>query len=256
MQDTIDTLYEQISDLKTKQEFIAEITKRQKSYEDLFDEKTTALLLIDELGRNTQNICKITNLKPGTECTVIGKVADIQESRTFTRKNGSAGRVINLTIVDETGSCGLVLWDRDVELVDNHSIQTGTTVKVINSYVKEGLSGVEVNLGRWGMLEIEPDDAPAIALHSSRRASSIKGKLVELQDTRTFFKDDGDIGFVTTVGLDTGKEIKQLIAWGTQVKAIRQFKIGEIIEVQGIDIRQKNDATELHLNGKGTIKKV
>ncbi|MBN2065558.1 MAG: hypothetical protein JW771_01970 [Candidatus Thermoplasmatota archaeon] len=256
MQDTIDILYEQISDLKTKQEFINEITKRQKTYDNLLDKETIALLLVDELGRNTQNLCKIADIKPGTECTVIGKVTDIRESRTFTRKNGSAGRVINLTVIDETGTCGLVLWDRDVELVDNQSIKIGTVVKVINSYVKEGLSGVEVNLGRWGMLEIEPEDAPIIASHPSQQSSSIKGKLVERQDTRTFFKDDGNVGFVTSIALDTGKELTQLTVWDTQVKTIRQCKIGDTLEIQGIDVRQKNNVTELHLNGRGMIKKV
>ncbi len=255
MQESVDTLYEHISDLKTKQEYAEEISKRQNVYGDLFDEKTIALLLVDECGRNTQNICKIADLKPGTECTVIGKIIDIRESRTFTRKNGSAGRVINLTVADETGTCGLVLWDRDVELVDNHTITKGTTVKVINSYVKEGLSGVEVNLGRWGMLEVDPDNVPAISLQPSVQPPSIKGTLVERQDTRTFFKDDGDIGFVTTIAVDTGNEITKLTVWDTQVKHIRQCQIGDTIEIQGIDVRQKNNVTEFHLNGKGSITK-
>ena len=130
-------LYELIKDLKTKKEFEEEIKKRFQECEELFDEDTIALFIIDELGRNKQVIKKITDIQPDSDCTVVGKVTNIYESKNFKRKNGTSGKVINLDISDDTGTCRLVLWNKDVEQVKNKDIKRGTTVKIINGYTKQ-----------------------------------------------------------------------------------------------------------------------
>jgi len=255
MQNTKDSLYDQIKDLKTKEEFEEEIHKRYKEYDGLLNKDTIALLIVDELDRNNQNICKIADLEPGTECTVFGKVTNIRESRTFTRKNGSSGRVINLELTDDTGTCGLVLWDKDVGLVHNNTIKNGTTIKVINSYIKEGFTGIEANLGRWSMLEIEPENAPTFTDELPADTNVIKGTLIEVEDTRAFFKDDGEFGFVATIKIKDNEGTKQLTIWNEKVKEIQQFNVGDGIEISDIDVRQKDGTTEIHVNGRGTIKK-
>jgi len=65
-----DQLYEDIKDLITKNKFEKEIKNRKKEYDDLIDENTLALLIVDELGRNEQNVSKIADLEPGSECIV------------------------------------------------------------------------------------------------------------------------------------------------------------------------------------------
>ena len=151
-------LYDIVKDIKTKDEYKKEIEKKQLEYDNLLDEDTIALLIVDELGRNKQNLSKINELESGMECTVIGKITSINQSRTFNRKNGSKGKVINLELTDDTGKCGLALWDKDVDLVKNKTIQIGTNIKVVNGYVKDGFNGIEINSGRWGLIEIEPDN--------------------------------------------------------------------------------------------------
>ncbi|RLF34847.1 MAG: hypothetical protein DRM99_05760, partial [Thermoplasmata archaeon] len=155
---TKDEFYEKIKDFKTKEEFEQEIKKLRKEYDDLFDEETIAWLIVDKLGRNTCNTCKITELTTGMECTVTGVVNSIAETKSFNRKNGSTGKVVNLEISDETGVCRLVLWDKNVELVENNILKTGDRVKIVNGYVKNGLNGVEINVGRWGTVEILTDE--------------------------------------------------------------------------------------------------
>ena len=56
-----DQLYEDINDLITKNKFEKEIKNRKKEYDDLIDENTLALLIVDELGRNKQNVSKIAD---------------------------------------------------------------------------------------------------------------------------------------------------------------------------------------------------
>ena len=256
MHKNADQLYEDVKDLITKDEFEKKIKDGKKEYDDLLDENTLALLIVDELGRNKQNISKIAALEPGMECTVFGKVASIRESRSFKRKNGSLGRVVNLELADETGSCGLALWDKDVDLVKNKIIQEGTNLRIINSYIKDGFNGLEINVGRWSLLEVEPGDMPNFDGKVSSISKEIKGKLVGLEPTRAFFKDNGEFGFVTNIEIENEAGIKQLAIWGEKVKEIQRFRQGDLIVIKNFDLRQKNGTDEIHVNGKGIIKKL
>lgn len=256
MHKTKNQLYETIKDLKTKKDFEEEINKKSKEYDDLLDEDTIALLIVDELGRNKQTMSKIVDLKPGTDCTVSGRVTDIGESRSFKRKNGSSGTVVNLEIIDDTGTCKLVLWDGDVKLVKDKTIQKDTNIKIINGYIKDGFNGLEVNVGRWGLLEIEPEDMSKFnnesPLHDKKE---IKGTLIETNPTHAFFKDNGEIGFVTNIKIKKEDTVKQLTLWDEKVKEIQSFKVGDIITIDNINIKNNNGKTEIHVNSKSTIKR-
>jgi len=195
-------------------------------------------------------------LESGLECTVFGKVTNINESRNFKRKNGSSGKVVNLELTDETGTCNLVLWNKDVELIKNKTIQKDTNVKVINGYVKNGFNGgLEINVGRWGLLETEPEDMPLLNNERPTDRKEIRGTLVEIEPTRAFFKDNGEFGFVTNIKLETKEGTKQITVWNEKVKEIQKLKQGDSVEIENIGKRQNNGKEELHVNSKGVIRK-
>lgn len=249
-------LYEIIKDLKTKKEFEKEIITIQKENDYLFDEDTAALLLVDKLGRNKENICKLSDLEHGIECTVFGKVVYIDKSRRFNRKNGTQGRVINLEISDGTGSCRLALWDKDVDLIEKRTIKKGTNVKIVNGYVKEGFSGLEINVGRWGLIEIEPENIPEQVEDYIPPTDEITGKIIKKEPTKAFFKDDGEFGFVTCVNIETNDGIKQITLWDKKVKEIQNFKQGEKITIKNINIKEKNGKKEIHSMSRTIIKRI
>ena len=247
-------LYNKIKDIKTKEEFEEEIKNLKEEYDDLIDEETLALLIVDSLGRNQENVCKIKDITSGTECTVFGKVTRINESRSFNRKNGTNGRVVNLEISDETGTCGLVLWNRDVDLVKNKTIKENSNLKIINGYVKDGYNGIELNLGRYGLVEVSEEKIDV--KKSSVKEDTIKGEIVDVQPSKAFFRDDGEFGFVTKLKLKTKDDTKEITIWDEKVKEIQKYSEGDKIEISNIDNREKNGVTELHLNGKGKIQKI
>jgi replication factor A1 len=257
MQKTKNQYYNEIKDLKTKSEFEKEIKQLQEQYDDLLDENAAAMLIIDKLGRNKGNTFKITDLEPGIECTVIGEITNIGDVRNFNKKNGGNGRVINLELTDETGSCGLVLWHKDVELIKNGTLKTGTKIKIINGYVKQGFNGIEINIGKWGLIETEFDEkTPKISkVETKETNNNISGKLIQIQPTRPFFKDNGEFGFVTNITLETKEGTKQITLWDEKVKEIQNFKTGDQIELTNIDKREKNGNIEIHLSNGSKIKK-
>jgi replication factor A1 len=254
MHKTKDQLYELIKDLKTKKEFDTEIKNVQKDYDFLLDEDTTALLIVDELGRNKHSTFKLNEIESGLECTVFGEITNISKERIFNRKNGSKGRVINLEIKDDTSKCNLALWDKDVDLVKKKQIKIGTKVKIVNGYVKDGFSGIELNVGRWGVIEIDPDDIPEFEkeIHDDK----ITGELKDIEPTRAFFRDSGEFGFVTNMSLQTDKKIEKITVWDEKVKEIQKLRPGDRIEIINYSIRENNDHKEIFVNNKTIIKKI
>jgi len=253
MQFTVDELYEKVKDIKTKKEFDNEIKQIQEEYDELFDRETAALLLVDMLGKNEGNLCKINDLEAGMECTLLGEISQIGELREFNRKKGGTGRVVNLELTDGTGSCKLALWHGDVELIENGSIKLGSKIRIVNGYVKNGYSGIEINVGRWGMIEIDSDAPVNKNIENDNVAS---GTIVEIHPSKAFFRDDGEFGFVTNLILESEKGTKTITLWDKKVKEIQNFKKGDKIKIENINAKQKNGTTEYHLNGNSKIKKI
>ncbi|MEA2055706.1 MAG: hypothetical protein U9O49_02605 [Candidatus Thermoplasmatota archaeon] len=250
-----DECYEQVKDLLTKQEFEERIRQRVEEFGNLLDEEALSLLIVDECGRNNENVCEIARLQANSECSVYGKITNIFASRTFNRKNGSSGNVVNLQVTDDSGTCGLALWDKDVELVKNGKIKIGTNLKIVNGYIKDGFNGIEINVGRYGFIHIDPENMPKIT-NKNNKMKGMQGFLQEVEPTRAFFKDDGEFGFVTNIKIRDKTQIFALSLWGEKAKEIQGFKKDDLLQIEGIDIREKNGKKEFHANGKATIKKL
>ena len=250
-------LYEKIKDLISKKEFDDKIKNLRNENDGLIDDDTIALLIVDELGRYKEDICKIIDIKDGIECTLSGRVTKINNIRIFSRKNGSNGEVVNIELSDETGKCTLVLWNNDVELIKNKKIKKGSNVKIINGYVKNGFTGLEINVGKYGLIELlEEKDLTFKKINNLENENIFEGEIINIQPTRAFFKNNGEFGFVTNVSIKSKNDEVEIIVWDEKVKEIKKFKIGDVLRIENIDKRQKNGNLELHLNGTGKIKKL
>lgn len=250
-----DELYELIKDLKTKKEFEEEVNNRFLKSNKLLDKDTIALLIVDELGRNKQVFSKISELKFDGEYTVIGKITNIYESKSFKRKNGTSGKVINLDISDDTGLCRLVLWNKDVEQVKNKNITIGTIVKIINGYTKNGFNGLELNVGRWGLFEVVSNDQFNFNNNQIDKSDSITGVLTHRDPTRPFFKDNGEFGFVTRITIKNAEEEIRLTIWDSKVKDIQKFKLGDRLIIKNVTKKQNNGNEEIHVNNNSIIQR-
>jgi replication factor A1 len=245
MHKTKTELLESIADLKTKKDIEKEINTRYKKYDELIDKDTIAYLIVDELGRNTNSVTPISNLAVDGDYTVIGKVLSISDPKTFIRKNGNPGKVVNLEIADETATCRLVLWNGDIKSIKNKEIQPGTHLKIINGYTKQGYQGgLEINLGRWGLLEIEPQESSS---QEKQCVDHLTGTLVHKEATKAFFKDDGEFGFVTTITIQENNMKKDIILWDRNVKDIQTYRIGETITLKNVMTKWSNGKTEFHV---------
>lgn len=145
-------LYEKVSDLISREEFTARVQEELLAWGDLLDEDVAALLVVDELGRNDVVFGNIADLYEGGEALLTVRVQAIEDVREFSRRDGSQGKVVNLTVSDVSGQCRLALWDDEVDLVESSAVEVGSIIRVIDGYVRRGPFGLEVSTGRWGVI--------------------------------------------------------------------------------------------------------
>lgn len=275
--------YELVKDLISHEDFEKEIKKRFDEYNQLLNENAIAFLIADEMGRNVGHVSTIRELKDAEEATVYVVVTKIFEPRVF-EKNGRKGKVVNLEIRDETGECRLVLWNKDVELVEKGIIKDNTVLKVVNGYIKKTGNIFEINVGRWGAVIPESEDAAESAKHFSSIPRKNKGfpedtpkglikvDFIDLSDIKpgmnvnvigaiiskdgpkSFIRKNGSTGFISNTVINDGTGSSRLILWDERAKETAKFEIGDNIEIRDGYTKSDNGA-EIHVGSRGKIKK-
>ena len=96
---------------------------------------------------------KISELKDREEVTIEVTVAKIMPVRQFTKKDGGEGKVRNVNVNDETGSCRIALWDADADMIETLGIEEGSKLKCVYCFVKQTDFGVDISKGRKGTIE-------------------------------------------------------------------------------------------------------
>jgi hypothetical protein len=166
---TYEDIIKKICDEKgvVKEEIEVKIKEKLNQLSDLISKEGAAHIVANEYGVRVyqtsgasvgEQKSKIKDLSATIKnVEVIVKVLQVYEIRTF-KTAMREGRVANLFVADESGSCRLVLWDeKHIKAVENSEIKVGDVLKVKSAYVKENNRGsMEVHLGGQGSWEINP----------------------------------------------------------------------------------------------------
>ncbi|HEY9205820.1 MAG TPA: OB-fold nucleic acid binding domain-containing protein [Candidatus Methanoperedens sp.] len=257
----IEEVFKRLEGKIAPEKFKSLVEEKVAMMNGLCDSKTAALLVASEMGIN--ETIKIKDMAPDRGNVVfIARVLAVGDIREFSRDNDTTGRVVNLTLADDTGSIKAALWDEAADLVKIGDIKAGQTIKV-KGYIKEGQRGLEVNVGRGGSIEHE-DKEMAVSL-KPLKISDIKpginglnlvARIIDMGTIRTFSRKDGTAGKVRniTIGDDTGKI--RLTLWDGKAEAT-DFKAGDTVEIMNAYSRENtfSNQTELQLGSGGSMVK-
>jgi ssDNA-binding replication factor A large subunit len=156
-------LYERVEDLVSREDFEGRVQAEIQAWGGLLTEEAASLLIVDALGRSEVVFGQVTDLYEGGEALLEVKVERVGRVRTFARRDGGEGRVVQLTVSDGSGTVRLVLRDEEVNLVTSGTVREGSRIKIVDGTVREGRQGLEVTTGKWGMILPEaPADASTV----------------------------------------------------------------------------------------------
>ncbi|MDF9747602.1 single-stranded DNA binding protein [Natrinema salsiterrestre] len=149
---------------------------------------------------------------------LVGLLLDTDSVRTFDRDDGSEGKVSNLVLGDSTGRIRVTLWDEQADLATE--LEAGTTVEVIDGYVKERDGSLELHVGNRGAVEevdedVEyvPENTPIDDLEIDQTVD-IAGVVRSADPKRTFDRDDGSEGQVRNIRVQDATGDIRVALWG------------------------------------------
>jgi len=162
-----DEIVKKICDEKQIQatEVHGRVKEKLQQLSDLISKEGAAHIVANELGVKVYEIPKnlgrritVSELNPafkGVEMLV--KVLKVNEVRTF-KTAAREGKVLNLLVGDESGTCRLVLWDeKNIKEVEEGFVKEGMTLKIMNCYVKDNsFGGKEVHMGSQATWTLNP----------------------------------------------------------------------------------------------------
>jgi replication factor A1 len=245
----------------TRDEFRSKVEEKVAMMNGLCDSKTAAMLIASELGLN--ETVKIKDMTPDISNVVfIAKVTYVGDIREFSRDNDTMGRVVNLMLADDTGYIRAALWDEACDLVKIGDIKMEQSLKV-KGYIKHGLRGLEINVGRGGDIEHVEIEVPVnikplkiSEIKPGMNGLNIIGRVLDIGKMRTFARKDGSAGKVTnlTLGDDTGKI--RVTLWDEKAET-HGLKEGDSVEIMNAYARENtfSNQTEMQLGSGGKIAK-
>lgn len=115
-------------------------------------------------------LVKIGNLNPWSRSVnLLAKVVKKDEERFVASKfDQREHRLTETLIADETGAITLVLWDENVD-----KINEGDVVKITNAFVKPFKGFMQLNLGRYGSIEVVDEKIPSVNTENNLSTRSL-----------------------------------------------------------------------------------
>jgi len=108
-----------------------------------YDEFTVEL---SELNEEMRNI------------VLLGKILQIYETREFSRKDGTGGKVSSFLFGDTSQTVKVVLWGDKADISKNEYFRVDELIRIIGAYAKKGKeNNLEVHLGKRGKIILSPE---------------------------------------------------------------------------------------------------
>ena len=193
-----------------------------------------------ELDVETQDVYRVEDLSLGlSDVTLRAKLLDVGTVRTFDRDDGSEGQVSNLAVGDPTGRIRVTLWDEQAPRVSE--LSAGSSVEIVDGYVKERDGSLELHVGSRGAVETieetveyvpETTDIEGVEIGQT---VDIAGGVIETDSKRTFDRDDGSEGQVRNIRLRDETGDMRVALWGE--KADMDIELADRVLVTDAEIQ-------------------
>ncbi|MCW4054661.1 MAG: OB-fold nucleic acid binding domain-containing protein [Candidatus Bathyarchaeota archaeon] len=103
------------------------------------------------IGKFATKISEIT--KDSNNVHLAGTVKEVFPASTFTRSDMSTGRLMRLTLEDETGEVSVVIWNEKVEELEKN-LKINANLQLVNAKVKENGIELEVHVDSYTCVEV------------------------------------------------------------------------------------------------------
>jgi replication factor A1 len=173
----------------------------------------------------------ITSALKNKRINLVGRVKEILRESTFERENSTAGKVLRLTLADETGEIPVVIWNEKVDEAKGILQKENVMLQVVNAKVKRAPDGkVEIHVDRETYIdafETEREFLKIAELKEGMKKVCVQGEVVIKPLLREVKTSRGEMVKLTVFEIrdETGRI--WVSAWRKNAEKTANLKIGE-----------------------------
>lgn len=179
---------------------------------------------------------KIQQIKDSmNNINILGKILDISEIRTFTKKDGTEGTVGNILIGDETGKIQLTLWNENTIILDEYNFDDVISITNCSSKLNNYSQQLEIHLNKNSFFKKEDIDiqySEVITLIKDIHLGHIYNIYGIIREINSDVKQyDSSISTITIE--DDSSSIEVIIPYFKK-DIISQLKVGDEIKITNV----------------------
>lgn len=240
------------------QELESQLRAKIESLGHLVNEDVALRLVARDLnitlaeGEAKKPCVQVVDLVPGMNNINLELTIESMGSvKEFTKKDGTSGRLLRVTISDPSGKATLVAWDEQTSVFE--TLRAGSKVFVHSAYTKSGFTGgVEIHLGRRSKMEVI--GAPG-SLGSQETQGKHEGIIWRASGLTFFNRKDGSPGTLASFLLKEKNEMIRILLWNPAPEKLSGIKEGMFVEIINGSVRKDlNGKPEVHVNNIDSIR--
>ncbi|MCF2166064.1 MULTISPECIES: single-stranded DNA binding protein [Halobacterium] len=259
----IEDVYADLDTDVSIEEFREAVESKVEQMGGLADEETAAMLIAHGIDDGEVNgVADIDSEMD--EVKFIAKVTRVGDVRTFDREDAdddddaaAEGRVVNVTVADETDDVRVSLWDEQATAAAD-DLAPGDVLR-IKGRPTDGYNGLEVSADE---VELDADEQIDVQIQDEYDAADLSlgvsdvtlvGEVLDTEAVRTFDRDDGSEGRVSNlvVGDETGRV--RVTLWDDQADTATDLDAGAVVEIVDGYVREREGSLELHVGDTGAV---
>jgi replication factor A1 len=209
------------------------------------------------IGKFTIKIGEITQAHKNKRVSIKGTVKELFSASTFKRQDSSSGKVMHLTLADETGEIPVVVWNEQANELEK-VIKKDVRLQVVNAKVKKAISeGLEIHVDAGTYVETLAPEEEFLKIADLREGSNsvnVEGEVVTKPILRDVKTSKGEFVKLATFELkdETGKI--WFSAWRKHAEFTGSLKTGDRIMIKNAFMRKGfGDQSELSTKDATTI---
>lgn len=242
-------LREKLAALLGEEELLRRIEGKKSEYADLLTDAGAIYLLALDNGLTHKKPAAAVMLKDvndGMRGLILNlKVKRIFEVKAFD-KNGKAGKVCRLQVLDENGTDGIVvLWNKNAELVERFELEKDDSFEIRDAFCRSG----EIHSSDRALIKIRKFPiSTQISRLRDKAYFDVIGRVLEVYEFKEFKRNDSK-GHVLSFMLGDETGVVRVVAWGESAKKLSSLSPGEVFFVKNGLVK----ASELHIGDKAVV---
>lgn len=223
-------------------------------------------------------IIPISEIQEGmSNIVVLGKITNIFQIHSFTRKDGTTGIVGSFILAESSGTIKIILWGEHAKIMDSEFFQKGEILRVIGGYSKKSINErLEIHVGKKGRIVLSPTDISKkiknqlesnnlnnshTFLNSQKNTIKIKDicrkegflnyviGLIHIEEFKEFNKNNGEKSFLLRFSLNDDTGSINVIVWDFQaIEMLSSIKNNMKIIIMNTLLRINNSSKEKELH--------